>query len=323
MVLRVAFQMDDISHIHPEKDSTFMIALEAQARGYEIYYYHPSTLALEDHHVTAHITAIQLQQNSKDHVIFLDKPARILLSEMDVIWVRQDPPFDMRYISTTYLLDLIKGNTFIVNNPTEIRNCPEKIFVHYFSEFMPPTLVSEHLPAIQDFYNTHQDIVIKPLYGCGGEGIIRFNGNSKTLASHVTQMVDTYQCPLVFQRTIPEVCDGDKRILLVDGKAVGAVLRVPPKGQLHANLHAGGTAVKTQLTDRDMDICQLIGPILRDRGLLFVGIDVIGDYITEINVTSPTGIQEVNRFDHTCVEALIWDAIEAKLPNDERIRYDV
>lgn len=313
MVLRVAFQMDDITSINIETDSTFAIAFEAQKRGYEIYYYSPESLGLENHHTVAYMQPIKLHNDPKDFVSFLAPPVQTNLSDMDVIWLRQDPPFDMRYITSTYFLERVTANTLVVNHPTHVRNCPEKLFTHYFSEFMPDTLVSENHVHIQEFYKKHQDIIIKPLYGCGGEGIVRFTGNADALDSLIETYRHSYQCALVFQAFIPNVTQGDKRIILVDGKAVGAVLRIPPEGQIQANFHQGGVAAKTTLTENEHAICEALGPVLRDKGLLFVGIDIIDGYLTEINVTSPTGIHEINHFDKTCIEALIWDALETKL----------
>jgi glutathione synthase len=235
------------------------------------------------------------------------------LAAMDVVLMRQDPPFDMAYITATHLLEHIQPATLIVNDPAAVRNAPEKLFVTRFEGLMPPTLITSDRDEVLSFRAEHEDIIVKPLYGNGGSGVFRLQPGDENLNALLEMFTQLFREPLIVQRYLPEVRQGDKRIILVEGEPVGAVLRVPAKGEARANLHVGGTAMKTTLTAREREICAAIGPTLREQGLLFVGIDVIGDYLTEINVTSPTGIQEIDRFDDSLLEARVWDAIEARL----------
>jgi len=235
------------------------------------------------------------------------------LAKMDVILMRQDPPFDMAYITATHVLEHISGKVLVVNDPAAVRNAPEKLFATHFAGLMPPTLVSSDRDAILAFRRRHSDIILKPLFGNGGAGVFRIKPDDENFNALLESFAVFYREPIVVQRYLPEVRRGDKRIILVDGEPVGAVLRVPAKGEARANLHVGGKALKTKLTRREREICAAIGPSLRDQGLVFVGIDVIGDYLTEINVTSPTGIQEINRLTGSAIEKLVWDAIEQRL----------
>ena len=302
--MKIIAQMDEISAIDITKDSTFAILLEAQNLGHEIYYYLPQTLSLEENTLKANIHKIKLQNKIGDHVDILETNF-VDITNYDILLVRQDPPFDMNYITSTYLLEKVKDKIKIINDPSEIRNCPEKIFVTDFVNFIPPTLISADLNSIKNFKNKYEEIILKPLYGCGGEGINFLGKNDKNIDEIVKLMLEEYKTPIVIQKFIKEVKNGDKRILLLNGEFLGAVNRVAKEGEVASNFHVGGTAHKTTLTKREEQICQKIGPELKKRGLIFVGIDVIGDYVTEINVTSPTGIQEINRLENSKIETEI------------------
>jgi len=302
--MKIIAQMDEISAIDITKDSTFAILLEAQNLGHEIYYYLPQTLSLEENTLKANIHKIKLQNKIGDHVDILETNF-VDITNYDILLVRQDPPFDMNYITSTYLLEKVKDKIKIINDPSEIRNCPEKIFVTDFANFIPPTLISADLNSIKNFKNKYEEIILKPLYGCGGEGINFLGKNDKNIDEIVKLMLEEYKTPIVIQKFIKEVKNGDKRILLLNGEFLGAVNRVAKEGEVASNFHVGGTAHKTTLTKREEQICQKIGPELKKRGLIFVGIDVIGDYVTEINVTSPTGIQEINRLENSKIETEI------------------
>ncbi len=311
MALKVAIQMDPMEHVDINGDSTFRLALEAQARGHELFIYHPNDLSLRDNIVTARGRSATVQRVEGDHVSFGEEEVRNLAKE-DVVLLRQDPPFDMGYITTTHLLEKIHPQTLVVNDPAEVRNAPEKIYVTGFEGVMPPTLITRDEAEVRAFRAEHQDIIIKPLYGNGGAGVFRLSNGDENLNSLLELFLGMSREPFIVQAYLKEVRAGDKRIILVDGKPVGAINRVPADGESRSNMHVGGRAEKVELTKRDQEICDIIGPDLKARGLIFVGIDVIGDYLTEINVTSPTGIQELERFDGTNAAAAIWDAIEAK-----------
>ncbi|OAN49098.1 glutathione synthase [Paramagnetospirillum marisnigri] len=311
MSLAVAIQMDPIESIDIDADSTFVLALEAQKRGHVLVHYLPRDLAFRDGRVLARVRPLSVRRAKGDHFT-LGEPRLIDLSSQDVVLMRQDPPFDMAYITATHLLDHIHPKTLVVNDPTEVRNAPEKLLVTHFGQLMPPTLITSDREQILDFRAEHSDIIVKPLFGNGGAGVFHIMPGDENLNSLLEMFTQLYREPVMVQRYLPEVRQGDKRIILVDGEAAGAVNRVPAAGEARSNLHVGGQAVKSPLTARDKDICAAIGPTLKAKGLIFVGIDVIGDYLTEINVTSPTGIQQIDRFDDVCIEALIWDAIEAK-----------
>ncbi|SPF77617.1 glutathione synthase [Pseudoprimorskyibacter insulae] len=310
--MKIAFQMDPIESVNINADSTFRIAEEAQARGHEIYYYLPDDLAYEEGRITARARSLKVQRIQGDHAK-LGPEHKIDLADMDVVWLRQDPPFDMHYITTTHLLDRIADSTFVVNNPFWVRNSPEKLMVLDFIDFMPPTTIARDLRTIREFKAKHGDIILKPLYGNGGAGVFRLDANDRNLASLHELFTGTSREPLIAQKFLPAVSAGDKRVILVDGEPVGAINRVPAEGETRSNLHVGGRAEKVELTERDKEICAALGPVLKEKDLIFVGIDVIGDYITEINVTSPTGIQELERFDGINVAAKIWEAIEARV----------
>ena len=308
----VAIQMDPIETINVTADSTFVLALEAQARGHRLYHYLPRHLSLVDGRVVAKARRLRVKRASKRFAT-LGPFETLDLAKMDVILMRQDPPFDMAYITATHILEHVSGKVLVVNDPAAVRNAPEKLFATHFSGLMPPTLVSSDRDAILAFRRRHGDIILKPLFGNGGSGVFRVKKDDENFNALLESFAVFYREPIVVQRYLPAVRRGDKRIILVDGEPVGAVLRVPPKGEARANLHVGGSAKKTKLTAREHAICASIGPTLRDQGLVFVGIDVIGDYLTEINVTSPTGIQEINRLNGSAIEKLVWDAIERRL----------
>jgi glutathione synthase len=312
MGLAVAIQMDPIETINIDGDTSFVLALEAQARGHALYHYLPTHLTLRDGRLKARGRQLEVQRERGRHHRF--GPFETLdLATMDVILMRQDPPFDMAYITATHLLEHVHPGTLVVNDPASVRNAPEKLFVTRFEGLMPPTLITSDRAEIMAFREEHKDIILKPLFGNGGAGVFRVTQDDENLNALLEMFTLLYREPLIIQRYIPEVRIGDKRIILIEGEPVGAVLRVPAKGEARANLHVGGTAIKSELTGRERDICAAIGPTLRAQGLLLVGIDVIGDYLTEINVTSPTGIQEINRLDGVNLEARVWDAIEARL----------
>src|SRR5438876_1452520 len=311
MPLNVAVQMDPIERINIRGDSTFALLLEAQGRGHNLSYYTPERLAQVQGRVFAGVQPLAVRDTPGDHFT-LGESRRIELTELDVILLRQDPPFDLAYITTTHLLERVHPKTLVVNDPAHVRNAPEKIFVNEFPDLMPPTLITRDLAEIRAFRAEHGDIVMKPLYGKGGEAVFRLAKEDLNFGSLYDLFAATFREQWVVQKFLPAVKDGDKRILLVDGEFAGAVNRVPAADDLRSNMVRGGTPKETGLTKRERDICARIGPPLRERGLLFVGIDVIDGYLTEINVTSPTGIRAVKELGGADVAALIWDKIEAK-----------
>jgi glutathione synthase len=311
MSLAVAIQMDPIEGIDINADSTFALALEAHRRGHGLYLYLPQQLTLRDGRVYARVRPFEPQRDSAAPARY--GPAQLIdLATMDVVLMRQDPPFDMSYITATHLLEHVHPQTLVVNDPAQVRNAPEKLFVTHFSELMPPTLISSDRQEINAFRAAHTDIIVKPLFGNGGAGVFHITPDDENLNALLELFTSLYREPIIVQRYLPEIRQGDKRIILVDGEAAGAINRVPAAGEARSNLHVGGRAEKAVLTERDKEICRAIGPALRERGLIFVGIDVIGRFMTEINVTSPTGIQEIDRFDGVALAARIWDAIEAR-----------
>jgi glutathione synthase len=309
--LRVAVQMDPIQSINIDADSTFVLMLEAQARGHALWHYHVRDLALAGGRVTARAQPVKVERKQGAHWSF-GPEEELDLAKMDVILMRQDPPFDMAYITATHILEHIHPKTLVVNDPASVRNAPEKLFVTHFPELMPETLVTADRRQIMRFRETHGDIIIKPLFGNGGAGVFHLKPNDSNLNALVEMFTEKSREPLVVQKYVPAVRQGDKRIILVDGVAMGAINRVPAEGESRSNMHVGGRPEPTTLTAREQEICAAIGPELKARGMIFVGIDVIGDYLTEINVTSPTGLQEIARFDGVYLEKAIWDAIEAK-----------
>ncbi len=312
MSLSVAIQMDPIESIDIEADSTFALALEAQARGHRLRHYLPHRLALDGSRLCAVMQPLEVRRRAGEH-FSLGTPETVDLAALDVVLMRQDPPFDMAYITATHLLERVHPATLVVNDPAAVRNAPEKLFVTNFPELAPPTLIAADRDAIVAFRARHGDIVLKPLFGNGGFGVVHLGPEDENLNALLELFATMFREPLVIQAYLPSVREGDKRIVLVEGEPAGAVNRVPPEGEARANMHVGAEPRMATLTARDREICAAIGPALRDRGLIFAGIDVIGGYLTEINVTSPTGIQEIDRFDDVRLEALIWDAIEARL----------
>lgn len=313
MVLRVAIQMDPIESVDIDADSTFLLALEAQARGCNLYYYGPRNLSFSHGRVTARARPLTVRHSKDGHFTLGEQQKIDLVNDIDVVLMRQDPPFDMGYITATHILEHIHPETLVVNDPANVRNSPEKLFVTHFPDLMPPTLISSDKDNIVAFRAEYSDIIVKPLFGNGGAGVFHISPDDENLGALLELFTSIYREPIIVQAYLPAVREGDKRIILVDGKPMGAILRVPPPGEARANMHAGAKPQPSTLTSRDEDICAAIGPLLREMGLIFVGIDVIGGYLTEINVTSPTGIQEVNRFDGVKLEADIWNAIEARL----------
>jgi glutathione synthase len=311
MKLRVAVQMDPIESIDIAGDSTFAIMLEAQHRGHDLFYYPPKGLALKGRTLFATGHPITLRDEKANHFT-LGTSERVDLGTFDVVHMRQDPPFDMNYITITHMLDHIHPKTLVVNDPKEVRNAPEKLYVMEFPDLMPPTIVTRDLSELLDFRREHGEIILKPLYGNGGAGVFRLAGEDQNFGSLVELFTQSFREPFIAQRYQPEVRKGDKRIILVDGEFAGAINRVPALNEHRSNMHVGGRAEPTELTRREREICERLGPDLKKRGLIFVGIDVIGDYLTEINVTSPTGIRQVKRFGGADIAGLIWDAIEAK-----------
>ncbi|MBL8643579.1 MAG: glutathione synthase [Rhodospirillaceae bacterium] len=312
MSLTVAIQMDPIESVNINGDSTFVLALEALRRGHKLLHYLPKHLSFRDGKVVARARSLVVRREPGNHYT-LGGFETVDLSTVDVVLMRQDPPFDMSYITATHILEHIHPKTLVVNDPVSVRNAPEKLFVTHFPGVMPPTLISSDSDEIKLFRAEHKDIIVKPLYGNGGAGVFHIKPDDENLNSLLEMFTTTWREPVIVQRYVPEVRQGDKRIILVDGKAVGAINRVPAAGEARSNMHVGGRPEKSALTKREQEICDTIGPALKERGLIFVGIDVIGEYLTEINVTSPTGIQEINRFDNSTLEALVWNAIEARL----------
>ncbi|WP_299925373.1 glutathione synthase [uncultured Pelagimonas sp.] len=309
--MKIAFQMDPISGVDINADSSFRLAEEAQARGHELFYYGPDQLAYEEGKITARGHRMTVQRVADEPAVL--QPEEVVdLADFDVIWLRQDPPFDMHYITTTHLLDRLAGQVLVVNDPFWVRNFPEKLLVLNFPDLTPPTTVARDLRTIRAFKERHGDVILKPLYGNGGAGVFKLDAQDRNLSSLHELFTGFSREPLIVQKYLPDVTAGDKRVILVDGEPIGAINRVPAAGEVRSNMHVGGRPEKVELTARDLEICKAIGPTLRDKGQIFVGIDVIGDYLTEINVTSPTGIQELERFDGINVAEKIWLAIEAK-----------
>jgi glutathione synthase len=311
MPLRVAVQMDPIERINIAGDSTFALLLEAQQRGHAVSYYTPDRLALAGDRLFATVQPLSVR-DEKDNHFALGEASREELAGFDVVLMRQDPPFDMAYITATHLLERIHPNTLVVNDPAEVRNAPEKIFVTRFPDLMPPTLITRDRAEIQLFREQHGDVVMKPLYGNGGAAVFRVERNDMNFGSLFDLFSATFREPWVVQRFLPEVKAGDKRIILVDGEFAGAVNRVPAADDLRSNMVRGGQAAETELTPREREICARVGPEMRSRGLIFVGLDVIDGNLTEINVTSPTGLRAIRRLGGPDIASLIWDTIEAK-----------
>ncbi|MFC7334859.1 glutathione synthase [Rhodocista pekingensis] len=317
MSLAVAIQMDPIESINIDTDSTFMMALEAQRRGHALWHYLPRDLALRHNRLFARARRLEVRRERGNHFT-LGAAEDLELAGMDVVLMRQDPPFDMAYITATHLLEHIHPKTLVVNDPAAVRNAPEKLFVTHFADLMPPTLITSSKEEVLAFRREYRDIIVKPLFGNGGAGVFHLKPGDENLGALLETFTQLYREPVIVQKYLPEIRQGDKRIILVDGEPAGAVSRIPAEGEARANFHAGGSAGRTALTARERDICAAIGPTLRRQGLVFVGIDVIGDWLTEINVTSPTGIQEINRLDGIAIERDLWDAIERRF-HDSRV----
>ena len=311
MSLKVAIQMDPIELVDIDADSTFRLAEEAQIRGHELFYYTPNKLILENGIVFAKGSKLKVKRVKGDHFT-LEKEILVNLNDFDVVWLRQDPPFDMGYITYTHMLDRLGSNTLVVNDPFWVRNYPEKLLVLNFPDLTPPTVIARDITALKEFKEKHKDIIIKPLYGNGGAGVFRLGPDDKNISSLHELFSGINNEPLIAQKFLPDVSKGDKRIILVDGEPVGAINRVPAKGETRSNMHVGGQPEKIELSQRDLEICARIGPLLKEKGQIFVGIDVIGNWLTEINVTSPTGIQELERFNKENIAELIWEAIEKR-----------
>ncbi|KUJ78354.1 glutathione synthase [Ruegeria profundi] len=310
--MKIAFQMDPIGAVDINADSSFRLAEEAQARGHTLFFYSPDHLAYQEGRITARGYDMKVQRVAGNPAV-LGSEREVDLADFDVVWLRQDPPFDMHYITSTHILDRLKGKTLVVNDPFWVRNYPEKLLVLDFPELTPPTTIARDLQTIKAFKERHGDVILKPLYGNGGAGVFRLDANDRNLTSLHELFTGFSREPLIVQKFLPDVSNGDKRVILVDGEAVGAVNRVPAAGETRSNMHVGGRPEKIGLSERDQEICAVIGPLLKEKGQIFVGIDVIGDYLTEINVTSPTGIQELERFDGVNIAEKIWQAIEAKV----------
>ena len=314
MSLRVAVQMDPLEKINISGDSTFAIMLKAKELGHELYWYAPEDLSFAEGRLWTMGYPVTVQRVAGDHYSFGEPKILDLGKDVDVVLMRQDPPFDLGYITATHLLERIQGETLVVNDPAAVRNSPEKVWVLDFARFMPPTMVTRSIGAARHFLAEHGDIVVKPLHGFAGGSVFRVGSDGRNLASLMELFNRTYREPHVIQKFLPEIAEGDKRIVLVNGEVAGAVNRVPGEGEIRSNLAVGGKGQKTELTPQELEICSVLGPELRRRGLLFVGIDVIGGkWLTEINVTSPTGIVAIDKFNGTDTPGRIWDAIEAKL----------
>jgi glutathione synthase len=309
---KIAIQMDPLESINIKSDSTYILALEAQKRGYRLFHYSPENLIYENGRVSALGNIFKLFPDKK---IFFkkSKTQKIFLDDYDVVLVRQDPPFNMSYITATYLLEMVSSKTLILNDPKSIRDNPEKLSMFNFKNIIPPTLISKNIEQCFNFQKKYKKTIIKPLYGNGGEGISKLEGTSVVLKRKILKLINRYKQPIVMQKYLSEIKEGDRRIILIDGEYAGSVARIPKKGSVTANFHTGGTAKKVGLVRRDKKICNILKPFLKKNKLFFTGIDVIGDYLTEINVTSPTGIQEINRLNGARLEKFFWDRVEKKL----------
>jgi glutathione synthase len=313
MSLRVAIQMDPLENVNIDGDTSFALAETAQARGMELFFYQPQDMSLEGGRVTAKARPAKVQRVKGTPGIFGEAVTLDLAKDVDVILMRQDPPFDLGYISACHMLELISGETLVLNDPAGVRSSPEKILPLMFPDLMPPTLVSRNPEAIADFRERYKDIIVKPIYGHGGAGVFRLKEDDSNLDSLLELFFSKSREPVMVQAFLPAVSEGDKRIMLVDGKAVGALNRRPKSGQVRSNLVVGGTAEKTELSDADLRICEAIGPELRQRGLVLTGIDVIGGRMTEINVTSPTGVQAIKKLSGIDIPAIFWDSVQERL----------
>ena len=310
--LKIAIQMDPIETVNIDSDTSFALALEAQRRGHQLHHYLPQDLSYDQGRIMATARSLAVARVPKGGHYTLGTAESVDLSKMDVVLMRQDPPFDMSYITATHLLEQLHPKTLIVNDPASVRNAPEKFFVTRFADLIPATLITRDPSQIARFRADHTDIIVKPLYGNGGVGVFHIRPEDENLNALIEMFQAQFREPFIVQQYLPQIRTGDKRIILIDGKPSGALNRIPPQGEARANMHAGADPLPVELTQRDLEICQIIGPVLREAGLIFVGIDVIGGFLTEINVTSPTGIQEIDRFNNVNLAADLWDVIEAK-----------
>ena len=309
---KIAIQMDPLEKINPKEDSTFIIAQEAQKRGYKLFHYSPKDISLKNNTIIAKGSYFKII-NQRKKFFKKQKKISINLNQFHCVLVRQDPPFNMEYITATYFLEMLNQKVLVVNNPTEIRNNPEKLSMFNFKNLIPDTLISEDLNEIQNFIKKYKFTILKPLYGNGGEGIEKVTKGSLKNKTIIQRMIKKYKGAIIAQKFIKEISQGDRRIILIDGEYVGSVARIPKKGSIKANFHAGGSAQRSGLVFKDRKICSKLKPYLKKKGLFFTGIDAIGNYLTEINVTSPTGMQEINRLDNTRIEKIFWDKLEKKI----------
>ena len=312
MSLRIAFQMDPIDKINITEDTTFRIAEEAQKRGHELFYFLPQDLTYIENQLVAQARTLKVRRSVGNHFTLGPTEKLSLVNDVDIIWLRQDPPFDMSYITTTHLLDFLVGKTLVVNNPFWVRNFPEKILVLNYPDLTPPTMVGCDVGMFKAFRKMHGDTIVKPLYGNGGAGIFKIGKDDPNLSSLIELFHNISREPIIMQKFLPDVKLGDKRVILVDGLPVGAINRVPIQGEIRSNMHVGGKALKVDLTSRDLEICKTVGPLMKEKGQILVGLDIIGDMLTEINLTSPTGIQELERFNNINVAKKVWECLEER-----------
>ena len=312
MSLRIAFQMDPIDKINIAEDTTFRIAEEAQKRGHKLFYFLPQDLTYIENQLVAQARTLKVRRSVGNHFTLGPTEKLSLVNDVDIIWLRQDPPFDMSYITTTHLLDFLVGKTLVVNNPFWVRNFPEKILVLNYPDLTPPTMVGCDLGMFKVFRKMHGDTIVKPLYGNGGAGIFKIGKDDPNLSSLIELFHNISREPIIMQKFLPDVRLGDKRVILVDGLPVGAINRVPIQGEIRSNMHVGGKALRVDLTSRDLEICNTVGPLMKEKGQILVGLDIIGDMLTEINLTSPTGIQELERFNNINVAKKVWECLEER-----------
>ena len=312
MSLRIAFQMDPIDKINITEDTTFRIAEEAQKRGHELFYFLPQDLTYIENQLVAQARTLKVRRSVGNHFTLGPTEKLSLVNDVDIIWLRQDPPFDMSYITTTHLLDFLVGKTLVVNNPFWVRNFPEKILVLNYPDLTPPTMVGCDVGMFKAFRKMHGDTIVKPLYGNGGAGIFKIGKDDPNLSSLIELFHNISREPIIMQKFLPDVKLGDKRVILVDGLPVGAINRVPIQGEIRSNMHVGGKALQVDLTSRDLEICKTVGPLMKEKGQILVGLDIIGDMLTEINLTSPTGIQELERFNNINVAKKVWECLEER-----------
>ena len=316
MTLRIAFQMDPIENINKEEDTTFRIAEEAQRRGHKLFYFLPQDLTYFETDLVCEGYEVSVDRFSEKHFSLGPRKRLNLVKNIDILWLRQDPPFDMSYVTTTHLLDFLKHKTLVVNNPFWVRNYPEKVLMLNYPDLIPPTIVSRSILMLKSFREKHGDVIVKPLYGNGGSGIFKIGENDPNLNSLIELFHNISKEPIIMQKYLPEVISGDKRVILINGDPVGAINRIPSDGEIRSNMHVGGKAEKVDLTSRDLEICKRIGPLMRKTGQVLVGLDIIGGMLTEINLTSPTGIQELERFDQINVAEKIWNCLELKFSSE-------